>query len=98
MHQFLAHGLHVTRERTGVLIFAALSDRQVEIIADEGIYSRVDPDVWADSVAVLTAGLKEGRPAKGFESAIALAGDVLAEHFPPRPSNPNEVLDRLVEI
>ena len=98
MHQFLAHGLHVTRERTGVLIFAALSDRQVEIIADEGIYSRVDPDVWADSVAVLTAGLKASRPAEGFERAIALAGGVLAEHFPPRPSNPNEVLDRLVEI
>ena len=98
MHQFLAHGLHVTRERTGVLIFAALADRQVEVIADEGIYSRVDPEIWADAVACLTAGLKARRPVEGFEGAIALAGGVLAEHFPPRPTNPNEVLDRLVEI
>jgi putative membrane protein len=98
MHQFLAHGLHVTRDRTGVLIFAALSDRQVEIIADEGIYGRVDPEIWGDAVASLTAALKAGRPVEGFEGAITLVGDVLAEHFPPRDANPDEVPNRLVEI
>lgn len=98
MHQFLAHGLHVTQDRTGVLIFAALADRQVEVIADEGIYSRVDPDIWAEAVTALTAGLTARRPAEGFERAIGLAGGVLAEHFPPRPRNPNEVPNRVVEI
>lgn len=98
MHQFLAHGLHVTEHRTGVLIFAALADRQVEVIADKGIHSRVDPSVWADAVEVLTGALSHGRPAEGFEQAIALVGGVLAEHFPPRPRNANEVPDRLVEI
>ncbi len=98
MHQFLAHGLHVTEHRTGVLIFAAMADRQVEIIADQGIHSRVDEAVWADAVEGLTGALSEGRAAEGFEQAIALVGGVLAEHFPPRPRNPNEVPDRLVEI
>jgi len=98
MHQFLAHGLHVTDHRTGVLIFAALADRQVEIIADEGIHSRVDSNVWAQAVDALTTDLARNRPAEGFETAIALVGGVLAEHFPPRPRNTNEVPDRLVEI
>ncbi len=98
MHQFLAHGLHVTEHRTGVLIFAAMADRQVEVIADQGIHSRVDQAVWAEAVQVLTEGLRDRRAAEGFEQAIALAGSVLAEHFPPRPRNPNEVPDRLVEI
>lgn len=98
MHQFLAHGLHVTQDRTGVLIFAALTDRQVEIIADEGIHARVDPDVWAEAVTALTAGLRARRPVEGFQRAIGLAGTVLAEHFPPRPGNPNEVPNRVVEI
>lgn len=98
MHQFLAHGLHVTEHRTGVLIFAAMADRQVEVIADRGIHSRVDPTVWAEAVEVLTGGLKDNRPAEGFEQSIALVGGVLADHFPPRARNPNEVPDRLVEI
>lgn len=98
MHQFLAHGLHVTQDRTGVLIFAALDDHRVEVIADEGIYSRVDPEIWAEAVSVLTRGLKSGRPVEGFQGAIVLAGDVLAEHFPPRTVNRNEVPNRLVEI
>ncbi len=98
MEQFLAHGLHITRERTGVLIFAALSDHQVEIVADEGIHSKVDQVVWADAVEALARGMKKNDPAAGFEAAITLCGDVLAEHFPPRADNPNEIKDRLVLI
>lgn len=98
LQQFLAHGLHTTEHRTGVLIFAALADRQVEVIADEGIYSKVDNDVWARAVDRLTAALRAGRPAEGFESAIALTGEVLATHFPPRSNNPDELPNRLVEI
>jgi putative membrane protein len=98
LHQFLAHGLHVTEDRTGVLIFAALGDHQVEIIADKGIHSRVDQAVWADAVEALTGHLRDDRPAEGFEAAIGLVGTVLAEHFPPRARNPDEIANRLVEI
>ena len=98
MEQFLAHGLHTTRERTGVLIFAALSDHQVEVVADEGIHGKVDQAVWADAVEALAKGMKNNDPAAGFEIAIGLCGEVLAEHFPPRASNPNEIEDRLVLI
>lgn len=98
MHQFLAHGLHVTEQRTGVLIFAAMADRQVEVIADQGIHARVDPDIWAEAVEALTEGLAARRPGEGFETAIALTGAVLADHFPPLPHNPNETPDRIVEI
>jgi putative membrane protein len=98
LQQFLAHGLHVTEARTGVLIFAALGDHQVEVVADEGIHSKVDQTVWADAVEVLARHLRRGDPAAGFVDAIALCSAVLAEHFPPAPRNPNEVEDRLVVI
>jgi putative membrane protein len=96
--QFLAHGLHLTEQRTGVLIFACLADHQVEVIADEGVYAKVSSEVWGDAVAALTAGLASGQPVEGFTQAIALSGAVLAEHFPPRPDDVNELPDRLVEI
>lgn len=98
VEQFLAHGLHVTAGRTGVLIFAALSDHQVEVVADEGIHARVDQSVWADAAAALAGGMKRGDSADGFEAAIGLCGAVLAEHFPPEAENPNELSDRLVLI
>ena len=98
MEQFLAKGLHVTAARTGVLIFASVAERQVEVIADEGIYAKVEPKVWAEAVAALTKSLKAGRPGEGFEQAVRLCGAVLAEHFPPGADNPNELPDTLVEI
>jgi putative membrane protein len=98
LHQFLAHGLHVTEARTGVLIFAADADHRVEVIADKGIHSRVDQQVWADAAAALVLGMKARRPGDGFVKAVGLCGTVLAEHFPPTGRNPNEVADRLVEI
>jgi len=98
MQQFLAHGVHVTRERTGVLIFAALAEHQVELIADELILQKVDEGVWADAVAALVRGLKAGSPAAGFEAAVQQCGQVLTTHFPPRPDNPNELSDRLIVL
>jgi len=98
LQQFLAHGLHTTQDRTGVLIFAALADHQVELIADEGIHGRVDAETWAGTVDALTRSLKAGQPAEGFEVAVARVGEALAKHFPPRPRNPDELPNRLVEI
>lgn len=98
MEQFLAHGLHTTQERTGVLIFAAVAERQVEIVADEGIHSRVSEEVWAETVAVLSAEIRAGRPGDGFVKAVESCGHVLSQHFPPGPNNPNERPDRLVVI
>jgi putative membrane protein len=96
LQQFLAQGVHVTQDRTGVLIFAALDEHQVELIADEAIYAKVDEDAWAQAVAVLTRELRAGRPVEGFAAAIAQCGQVLAHHFPPRPTNPNELPDHLI--
>ncbi|MBA4805874.1 MAG: TPM domain-containing protein [Brevundimonas sp.] len=98
VQQFLAHGVHVTEARTGVLLFACLADHQVEVVADSGIHARVDQTVWADAAEALARGLKAGDAAAGFEAAIGLAGAVLAEHFPPAGRDRNELHDRLVVI
>ncbi len=98
LQQFLAHGLHVTEARTGVMIFAALGDHQVEVIADQGIHSKVSEEVWAEAAAALARSMQAGEPVQGFEAAIGLCGAVLAEHFPPSPNDRNEIADKLVEI
>ena len=100
MRQFWAHGMHKTQKRTGVLIFAAVAERYVEIIADAGINAKVSQDVWDAAIASLVSAIKAGRPGDGFVTAIEQCGAVLAQHFPVAPGsvNPDELPDRLVEI
>lgn len=96
LQQFMAHGLHATVDRTGVLIFAAMADHEVEVIADTGIYSQTSPEFWGGAVAVLVKHIKKGDPITGLEQAIALCGSALSDKFPPRPDDLNEVPDRLI--
>ena len=100
LRQFLAQGMHKTEGRTGVLIFAAVAERYVEVIADGGINAKVTQEVWDSAVASLIAAIKDGRPGDGFVAAIEQCGAVLAEHFPASPGavNPDEIADKLVEI
>jgi putative membrane protein len=98
LRQFLAHGLHRTQDRTGVLIFASAAERYAEIVADSGINAKVTQQVWDDAIAALIAGIKQGRTAEGFVAAIAKCGAVLAAHFPPGALNKNELPDKLVEL
>jgi putative membrane protein len=97
--QFLAKNLHLTRDRTGVLIYVSLGEHMAELIADEGIAQHVEPKVWDQAMAALTEGLKRGQPAAGFAAAVGLCADVLAERFPAREGdNPNELPDAVVVL
>jgi len=98
MDYFLAKDLHLTRERTGVLIFAALAEHRVEVIADAGIHAAAPAAVWDAVVADLVAGLKRGAVADGFVAAIARTGAILAAHVPPRPGDVNELPDGLTVL
>lgn len=98
LDQFLSHGLHLTKDRTGVLIFASLEERRAEVIADETIYLAAPPAVWEEVVALLVAGLRSGDLAGGYIAAIEKSGDILADHVPPRADNPNELSNRIVVL
>lgn len=99
LSQFRARGIGATRARTGVLIYVSMDDHIAEVVADEGIYAKVDPGYWGATVAALVDGLKLGEAGRGFVDAVGLAGAVLAEHFPPDlVDNPNELPDRLIEL
>jgi putative membrane protein len=96
--QFLAHGVHLTEARTGVLIYVTPADRRVEIIADVGIHSKVGDSAWDELAQEITGAARNGQLVEGMLNAIRKAGALLAQHFPPSARNPNELSDRMVEI
>jgi putative membrane protein len=79
-----AHRRHVGRARTGVLIYASVAERRVEIIADEAIHAKVGDAFWNDAVKAAVAKIRAGDAPGGLIAAIELCGRAMAEHFPRR--------------
>ena len=97
--QFLAKNLHLTRGRTGVLIYVSAAERMAELVADEGIDKAVAPGVWDEAMSALTSGLKRGAPSDGFLACIGRCAAVLAEQFPGSSAdNPNELPDAVAVL
>lgn len=87
-----------TTGRTGILIYLSMAEHRAEIIADETIASKVQPDVWGAALAAMLVELKAGRLADGMIAAIGQVGEVLAAHFPRADDDRNELPDRLIEV
>jgi putative membrane protein len=87
-----------TKGQTGVLLYLSLLERQAEIVADEAIHSRTEPEVWGEAMAALVTEIKAGRPGEGMVQSVEKIGEVLAKCLPPQSENPNELPDRLIEI
>lgn len=96
VEMFLAHNIHATPERTGVLLFVSLAERHAEVVADAGIHAVVPDEVWVELVERLTGRIAAGELAAGLVEAIRAAGDILANHVPPtgaRDRLPNTVVE-----
>ncbi|MEM8645627.1 MAG: TPM domain-containing protein [Pseudomonadota bacterium] len=96
LDQFLSQDLHTTQNRTGVLIFVSVAERYGEIIADEGIYQKVSPEVWDQALAALLGHLKKKEVEEGFVAAIKMCADVLEEHFPISDDDEDELPNHLI--
>lgn len=96
--QFLAQGLHHTKDRTGVLLFVSVAEHYVEVLADSGIDEMVAPDAWTNLVDAFVVKVKEKRVADGFLEAVDGCGAVLAEHFPKAPGDKDELPNHLIEF
>jgi putative membrane protein len=98
MHHFVSAGVHLAETEPHVLIYAALIDRQVEIVAAEAIHRTVGGDVWAEATAAVTAAMRARDAGGGFVRAIEIVGAALATHFPPNGAKRNIFPDAIAEV
>jgi putative membrane protein len=83
-----------TRERTGILVFLSLLERQVVVLPDTGIATKAAEISWAGVVETIVQGLKAGRPADALVAGVKSCGDTLrAAGFAARPDDTNEIPD-----
>jgi putative membrane protein len=98
MHHFVSAGVHLAEAEPHVLIYAALIDRQVEIVAAQAIHSVVGETVWTAATAAVTSAMRAGDVGGGFVHAIEIVGAALAKHFPADRAKRNILPDAIAEV
>lgn len=94
--EFYRAGIGRTESNTGILIYIALNDHEVVVLADRGISSKLPPETWDDVVRMVLDGIKAKDLAFGLVAAVKRCGEILAEHFPIGKSDRNELENHLI--
>lgn len=82
-----------TAHNNGVLIYLLLADRDVEIVADRGIDSKVGAEGWETICRAMESEFRSGRFERGVIGGIEAVSRELARHFPPQGPPSNELPD-----
>lgn len=96
LQAFCELGLHATRNHSGVLIMISLLEHRVEIVADKGISSQLDPQIWSEVVSRLLESIRAGNLTEGLCGAISECGRLLSDKFPRKPDDTDELPNRVV--
>lgn len=93
--QFERLGMTQTAARNGVLIFVAPRSHTFAVIGDQGVHEKCGESFWRDLAAAMTKHFQAGDFTGGLVLGIERAGELLAEHFPRRPDDRNELPDAI---
>jgi putative membrane protein len=90
---FFEKGLYKTKKNTGVLFFLSLLERKVWVLADKGIYEKMDQEILNRFANEVSRGIREGRACDALSQAIQKIGSLLSQHFPITPDDTDELPD-----
>lgn len=95
--EFLRLGMQKTRERNAVLFLVAPASQSFAIIGDEGVHRKCGPAFWSELAATMQDSFRRADYNGALVDGIARAGALLAEHFPRRPDDTDELPNTVVE-
>ena len=96
IQEFHALRLADTKDRTGVLLFVSLFERQVVVLADTGIADQVEENIWVEVDRTVLNGAKCLELEQGLLAGVRLVGSILKQHFPAQAGGDNQVEDHVV--
>ncbi|MGE5313911.1 MAG: TPM domain-containing protein [Acidobacteriota bacterium] len=91
LKHFHSLGMEKTRDKTGVLIFICVREREFYIAADEGIHAKFPQEYWDSVAETMTRQFKASRFCEGICFAVREIGTALAREFPLREGDTNEL-------
>jgi uncharacterized membrane protein len=97
LKQFYSLGMEKTRDKTGVLIFILLSERNFRIVADEGINAKVEDGTWNRIAETMMQYFRDAKYFDGIKIAVEAVANELSNHFPRKSDDANELSNEVVE-
>ncbi len=91
--RFFDLGVGKTSGRNGILVYASVLERRVEIVADVGV--DVASDGWKSAASTLERSLGRGGDIEAFVTALAALGPVLGSVMPRQADDVNELPDEV---
>lgn len=96
MELFAELEMHKTKDRNAVLLYFAMKDRQLAILADEGIYQKMGQTFWDNEVKTIISEFREKHFTEGICHMIQDVGQALTFNFPYQRDDQNELADGIV--
>jgi putative membrane protein len=90
---FFEKGLYKTKKNTGVLFFLSLLERKIWVLADRGIYEKMDQETLNRFASEVSRGIQENRSCEVLSRAIQDIGVLLSRHFPITSDDTDELPD-----
>jgi uncharacterized membrane protein len=82
--EFVRLGMAKLPERNGVLIFVTPRSRKFAVIGDAGVHAKCGDVFWQKLAETMTDYFLKSEFTEGIAHGVRKAGELLAEHFPPR--------------
>lgn len=86
-------GMEGTRRRNAVLFYLVPCEQAFAVIGDEAVHAKCGQAFWEQTAKAMEADFAAGRFTEGLVAGIRRAGELLAEHFPRRADDRNEMPD-----
>ncbi len=93
---FTELNMHKTALRNGILIYVASKDKEMCLLADEGINKIVNNGVWKVAVGLMQVSFAQQQYVEGLVSCVNYIGTLLQQHFPYNSQDKNELPDNIV--
>jgi len=94
---FAEMGMEKTRERNGVLIFLAPKSHKFAVVGDTAVHAKCGEDFWKQLAGEMSQYFRDSHFTNGIVHGVRKAGELLAQHFPHRPDDANELPDEVEE-
>ncbi|MGB9664515.1 MAG: TPM domain-containing protein [Ignavibacteria bacterium] len=97
IREFQRLGMINTRDRSGILFFLLLKDREFYILPDIGISEKIQQSYWDEIAKEAENSFREKNFFEGIIKVLRKCGDALAKHYPRKPDDIDEISNK-VEI